>query len=429
MKKLKNVLIGIGIIIVVITGITIISFKILMPSKKIGYRKSNLEKQEEIINNLEKGNYSFEEPKVVVNPFGISPLTAMVMFYLDQVDTIKVMVMDKDGVNGYQYEIEGKKNNYIPIYGLYPNYENTVVIRCKDKKIVLKIKTSDIDSFEIIDNYKDKDISFVSEDNYSYAIDRNGDIRWYLEGYAGNLNWDSNGHFLMHSERKIDKNYYTGLVEVDMLGKIYYEYTIDTGVKGSYVKMDDNNVYVSSLGYIDLLNLQSGDIRSKLKIDISCNNMEYDDNVIKCFNDNGTYEINKETGEYKELNKDNLSSKIYYNDMNRVSKLRISKGISLGDMSTTKTIKKMVWLFNYKKLSDKDIDIYEERDRIVVEGKFSSETFVIMEGLGEKKIYKLDQNKDDNYYKYINKKGLKGRYSIYFKEGEKLYRSNYYVVI
>ena len=150
MKKLKNVLIGIGIIIVVITGITIISFKILMPSKKIGYRKSNLEKQEEIINNLEKGNYSFEEPKVVVNPFGISPLTAMVMFYLDQVDTIKVMVMDKDGVNGYQYEIEGKKNNYIPIYGLYPNYENTVVIRCKDKKIVLKIKSSDIDSFEII---------------------------------------------------------------------------------------------------------------------------------------------------------------------------------------------------------------------------------------------------------------------------------------
>ena len=76
----------------------------------------------------------------------------------------------------------------------------------------------------------DNELYFVtpSSTGYTAAYDINGDVRWYL---TENMIWDvqrlQNGNIMLSSNRLINPPYYTtGLVEMDLLGKIYYEYVL-----------------------------------------------------------------------------------------------------------------------------------------------------------------------------------------------------------
>ena len=52
----------------------------------------------------------------------------------------------------------------------------------------------------------------------------NGEVRWYL---IGDYKWDiqrlNNGHILLSSDKTLRGNYSIGLIEMDLLGKVYYE--------------------------------------------------------------------------------------------------------------------------------------------------------------------------------------------------------------
>ena len=80
------------------------------------------------------------------------------------------------------------------------------------------------------------------------AYDVNGDVRWYLTSYAL---WDNtrlkNGHMLISTERLINTPYYmTGLYEIDLLGKIYNEYSIKGGYHHDYFELPSGNLLVAS---------------------------------------------------------------------------------------------------------------------------------------------------------------------------------------
>ena len=80
---------------------------------------------------------------------------------------------------------------------------------------------------------------------------------------------------------------------------------------------------------------------------------------------------------------------------------------------------------NYKKY---DIKLKKETDRLVVSGKFKKEdkVYVILDKFMDKKIYDVDI-KENTTYKYINSTNLEGKYSIYLKINDKLYKTNKYV--
>ena len=83
---------------------------------------------------------------------------------------------------------------------------------------------------------------------YTCAYDVNGDVRWYLSTYAL---WDntrlSNGHLLISTERLVNSPYYmTGLYEIDLLGKIYTEYSIKGGYHHDYFELPSGNLLVAS---------------------------------------------------------------------------------------------------------------------------------------------------------------------------------------
>ena len=87
-----------------------------------------------------------------------------------------------------------------------------------------------------------------SSKGYTCAYDVNGDVRWYLTNYAL---WDNarleNGHMLISTERLINSPYYmTGLYEIDLLGKIYVEYSLPGGYHHDYDELPNGNLLVAS---------------------------------------------------------------------------------------------------------------------------------------------------------------------------------------
>ena len=87
-----------------------------------------------------------------------------------------------------------------------------------------------------------------SSKGYTCAYDVNGDVRWYL---SSNALWDNarleNGHLLISTERLINSPYYmTGLYEIDLLGKIYQEYSLPGGYHHDYDELPNGNLLVAS---------------------------------------------------------------------------------------------------------------------------------------------------------------------------------------
>ena len=102
------------------------------------YVSDNIEKE------YEQFVYSLEEPYVKVNPYGKTPLSALVKFPTEEETKISIRIKGKDGAPDIVHEFDGYRQEHdIPLIGLFPNHNNKVVIRAKNKKGISK--TSEIE--------------------------------------------------------------------------------------------------------------------------------------------------------------------------------------------------------------------------------------------------------------------------------------------
>ena len=212
--------------------------------------------------NLEKNYTTTEEntidnPKIIVNPYEISPLTALIMFETKDLTAPTVTIVGKDENTTYKKTFTPNKKHILPIYGLYPDTENEVIITLNGKDYTFHIKTDKLpDDFVLPTDVTankdelDQELYFVtpSSSGYTAAYDVNGDVRWYL---TENMIWDiqrlQNGNIMLSSNRLINPPYYTtGLVEMDLTGKIYYEYVLPGGYHHDVFELENGNLLVAS---------------------------------------------------------------------------------------------------------------------------------------------------------------------------------------
>ncbi len=202
-------------------------------------------------------NYTLDDPKIIVNPYGISPLTAIIIFNTSDLTTPTVTIHGKDKLTTFTNTFTPSKQHILPIYGLYPDTENEVTITVNEKDYDFTIKTEPLPDDFILptDVTADKDnlnndLYFVtpSSTGYTAAYDVNGDVRWYLnDTFIWDIQRLNNGHIMLSSNRLINKPYYmTGLVEMDLLGKIYYEYSLPGGYHHDVFEMPNGNLLVAS---------------------------------------------------------------------------------------------------------------------------------------------------------------------------------------
>ncbi len=211
-----------------------------------------------LISKLNQTTYSFEDPFVQVNPYGNSPLTALIAFTTPEATAVTVTIKGKDEKSTFYHQFSENTEHLIPIYGLYPNTENEVVLRLEqtNEEHLLLLQTDPLPSdlvtpsyLSIDPNYIDDELYFFtpSSAGYTAAYDLNGDVRWYLTTKnVWEINRLNNGHLILSSDRTVNAPYYmVGLMEMDLLGKIYTEYVFPGGYHHDVYELPSGNFIVA----------------------------------------------------------------------------------------------------------------------------------------------------------------------------------------
>lgn len=213
-------------------------------------------------------DYTFDKPMVIVNPFGISPLTALVLFKTEKEYGVRVTVKGNTEATDVTGELDAKSRHRVPVIGLYPGKNNTVILELIDKngksveKNSLSIQTDPLpksmsDSVKVVKSDGQSAYGMIEVSGFGnprpFAFDTEGNIRWYLnEEYA------SYGYFPLSNNRFIvmDKNvmiqtyekpHAQQLYEMDYLGRVYQIYFVKNGAHHEIIeKTPGGNLLVSS---------------------------------------------------------------------------------------------------------------------------------------------------------------------------------------
>ena len=181
---------------------------------------------------------------VKVNPYGTSPLTALMIFKTDQVAKVTYTVVGKTDNTSITNTVKGYKTTHqVPIVGLYANYSTQVQVTLTYKDGTTEQKTFTIKTGKLPKNLRQTKIT-VSKSNKSkmqignneltyinktseepFAVDADGNIRWYSTLYSQHTFVQlSNGHLLIQNRTNGNKGSYNVLSETDYLGRIYRRY-------------------------------------------------------------------------------------------------------------------------------------------------------------------------------------------------------------
>ncbi len=261
-KNKKIITIIISIIVLIILGSIFYSYNNLRGKSKIDLTASLVTKQNEVEKTIKTNGYTIDNPKVLLDPYNASPLTALILFETEEEVSPKVTIEGKDKLTTIETKFAKNTKHYLPIYGLYADYNNKVDISytlSDGKKITKKveIQTNKLPDDFVLPTSLKKDSSKLTNDlyfftpsskGYTCAYDVNGDVRWYL---SSNAVWDNtrlkNGHMMVSTERLVNSPYYmTGLYEIDLLGHIYNEYSIKGGYHHDYFELPNGNLLVAS---------------------------------------------------------------------------------------------------------------------------------------------------------------------------------------
>ena len=252
---------------------------------------SSYEIDQQLQAELENG-YSWEEPMVIQNPYQVSPLTAVVIFNTKEECAVRFTVKGKTEAADISGEVESAASHRIPVIGLYPAMENTVVLELLDKSgkvtdsqeitittdelpdklddAVKPVKTSSESAFELT-------MVYGQRTTFPFAYDCMGDIRWYMSGeFTSGIYMLSNSRMIVASNEAFmpsqAKPQTTNLYEMDYLGRAYTMYYVAGGNHHEVIEKEpDGNLLVltSSLeGHIEdkiqEIDRQTGEVVNEL---------------------------------------------------------------------------------------------------------------------------------------------------------------------
>ncbi len=419
---MKKVII-IGIIFVVILLIAVIGSILVSSNVEIKKVDDILSLQTKLDDTYSCYGYTIDNPKIVVDPYDNAPLSALIMFETKSASRVKVYVNDV-----FLYEEEDDtKEHYLDIYNLLIN-DNKVSLVLDDKKYEYDIKTDNIE-IDLPTVTVDKDeILFVSIDNFLVGINSNNQVVYYLEGFTNNVIQLSNGHLLVTTNRVNNDNSYVSVTEIDMLGKIYNDYVIFDGYKSLSYQMENGNYLVLSNSVLEI-DRQNGNVVHEFSFDEEDEwlSLSYENNQVVLTGKSKKiyFDYDKNTKDVVNEQNSILENKIHIRYGNYYKKAVQNR---FGQSKETNIDDLDINLLFYKKV-DKNYDDYQiefnyEFDRIVVSKKKDKEIYIILDKFGERKVYNMNSNKY-----YINTVNLSGRYDIYVKIDDKVYKTDYYVKI
>ncbi|MBU2643157.1 aryl-sulfate sulfotransferase [bacterium] len=206
---------------------------------------------------FEKKAYTLEDPYVVENPYLINPLCALVMFKTSSAVAPTITIKGKRFAReNMSHTFPAATTHMLPVLGLYADFANTVVVSLPDgssKEITIKTAAVPAEvckctSISTSADYLQDNFMFLTPagKNQPTAYDYKGDIRWFLtENTMFDIKRAQNGNILTGSSRFCRMPYNaTGLVELNMLGKIHKEFRLPGNYHHDQFEMEDGNILV-----------------------------------------------------------------------------------------------------------------------------------------------------------------------------------------
>ncbi len=246
--------------IALLIGACLLFFNKKLPSvEETDYTLSHQQQVDQTLSDtLDANDYTFEDPYVILNPYGNAPLSALIAFDTDDAQSVTLTIQGKDEQTTFTHDFEPTTSHLIPVYGLYADTLNQVTLTLDGKET----RTIEIQTYSLPDDFLlptqttanrgelDNELYFLTPASLGYtaAYDVNGDVRWYLT--TKNI-WEisrlENGNLLLSSDRTSAPPYYmTGLVEMDLLGKIYTEYSVAGGYHHDAIELPNGNFLVAA---------------------------------------------------------------------------------------------------------------------------------------------------------------------------------------
>lgn len=168
MSKKKIIILALAILVIIIAILFRVFSMASDGENKVEEALALTDKQADIEKDFESEGYTLENPNVILNPYGNSPLTALVIFETDDEEEVSITIKGKDELSTYEHTFDKGKVHYIPVYGLYAGTINDVLIKAGDDENTLKIKTDDLPDDFIIPTSVTKDESKLTNDLYFF---------------------------------------------------------------------------------------------------------------------------------------------------------------------------------------------------------------------------------------------------------------------
>lgn len=263
-KRIKKIMLIISLLILITlvsSGLLFTVNNSLKGEVSVEVKESLIQRQSEIDKTIISEGYTINNPNIILNPYEISPLTALIIFESESPVSTQLTIKGKDNSFDIVKNFSKEVKHYLPVYGLYPDYNNQVEVKINEEVYLFNIKTDPLpDNFIkmsedvfVNDNYIDlfeNQFYFQTPASVGYtsAFDYQGEVRWYL---TENLVWDisrlENNNLLLSNERLINPPYYTtGMYEMSLLGKIYNEFVLPGGYHHDFYELENNNLIVAS---------------------------------------------------------------------------------------------------------------------------------------------------------------------------------------
>ena len=128
-----------------------LGYLVVSANTEVKIEDNIIDRQNEQIEYLKSYGYTLDNPNVILNPYDISPLTALIIFETNDAVPVSITVVGKNSDSSYTKHFEKSKVHYIPVYGLYADYNNKIIIKCQNTEKVVEIKTEKLPKDMLID--------------------------------------------------------------------------------------------------------------------------------------------------------------------------------------------------------------------------------------------------------------------------------------
>lgn len=238
-----------------------ISERLSQPTTDIPIRENLVDAQyqteTQLLADYAQGSYTPEDPYLIVDPYQWAPLTALILFETETPATVSLQVEGKDDYTWVEHTFSTPRTSHqIPVIGLYPEYDNGVHLTLTYADGTTQTTTHTVTTEPLVEDNMQVEVDLITsqpekmEAGFTFlvnnlkrplVVDSNGEVRWVLDHpVAQTFKRIDNGNILMMVEEL------TGFFEMDLLGKIYNQYSDPWKIHHDVIELPSGNFLTTS---------------------------------------------------------------------------------------------------------------------------------------------------------------------------------------